>query len=110
MSGRLFAFHHPTLTELSRRAHRVLTGRDAPGWRDLWREHGQAIMNWGCPNEWSEAAVPIAEPRGLDYSLRLIAFASALRRAELWEKAWHVRYPDLSDDEAGFPVSESEAY
>ena len=28
----------------------------------------------------------------------------------LREKAWHVHYPDLSDDEAGFPISESEEY
>ena len=110
MSGWLYAFDERALNDKSNRLRRVIDESDRDEWRLFWQESGAAITNWGAPERLSAIVLPEPHSKERDQVLRVAAHASSLKRAELWEKHWHVHYPELSDEEAGFEVSESAAY
>jgi hypothetical protein len=111
VSGWLYAFDEQALVQTLSEVKQVVNTQDRGAWRSFWHHRGEAIVNLGgVPEHLGEERLPEPHAKGLLQILRATAHVSSLRRAELWEKAWHVQYPELSDEEAGFEVSESAEY
>jgi hypothetical protein len=110
MSGWLLAFDEQELRRSTESLRQVIRAGDAAQWRSYWLSRGQRISGVGQVDELLEQGTPVVGSKQAVAALRLAARQAAVRSADLWERHWHVHYPGLSDDEAGFPVSESDEY
>jgi hypothetical protein len=105
----LLALDEAQLRSSSAELARIVADQDDARWQAFWRQRLPKAAMWAALDSATEIALP---PPGatLVRLLRAAARGSALRQVELVESAWHVHYPQLSDDDAGFEVSESEEY
>jgi hypothetical protein len=110
MSGWIYALDERTLIQSSTDLRRIIDVPEPAAWHRFWCESGSAVVGLGIPEYINEDHPPAPHSNDLLYVLRAAARSRSLRQAELWERAWHVHYPELSDQEAGFEVSESAEY
>jgi hypothetical protein len=110
MSGWLYGIDERELRRAVDTIKQAVQSRDDAAWRSFWQSHKATGGACGAVDAILQRAVPEPDSGELVVAMRVAARAVASRTAELWEKAWHVHYPDLSDEEAGFEVSESEEY
>jgi hypothetical protein len=115
--GALFAFREGELLRATVAIGPVLDAGDAKAWKELWPGLGLA---WNLPRVLRDADLGggapgeawLPAPRSTEHMrfFRELARSLAACRIGLEETRWHVCFPELSDDGAGFAVSESEEY
>ncbi|MGE0454892.1 MAG: hypothetical protein AB7O37_09700 [Vicinamibacteria bacterium] len=115
--GALFAFREGSLLRVAAAVAPLLATRDEGAWRKLWP--GLALA-WDLPVVLRDADLPgpapaaswLPGPHASEHQqfLRALARSLAASRTELQETKWHVTFPELSDEEAGCELGDSDEY